>query len=176
MDVREGFTHEDWALVMQGPLVAAYAITAADPSGLVGRVQEATAAARAIQDAEGPTEQHDLVSHVVRGYRSSDTQKEIGSAIAEMARGKRHDEATEAALERLRRIGWAVEDAAPDEAAAYKDWLREVARRVAEAAKEGGFLGIGGEAVSAAETRTLADIDAALSAPETPDGDGRMPV
>jgi hypothetical protein len=41
--------------------------------------------------------------------------------------------------------------------------LQEVALKVAEAAKEGGILGIGGVAVSDAERATLAEIAAALA-------------
>jgi hypothetical protein len=48
------------------------------------------------------------------------------------------------------------------EAEGYKRWLLTVAQRVAEAAKEGGFLGIGGVRVSEAEQATLAEIAGAL--------------
>jgi hypothetical protein len=51
---------------------------------------------------------------------------------------------------------------APEDAAAFKAWLEDLARRVAEAAKEGGFLGFGGVQVSAAEQATLTEISAAL--------------
>ena len=51
---------------------------------------------------------------------------------------------------------------APDEAAAFKTWLREISQKVAEAAVEGSFLGFGGVRVSDAETATLRDISEAL--------------
>ena len=44
----------------------------------------------------------------------------------------------------------------------FKSWLRQVSQHVAEAAKEGGFLGIGGVAVSEAEKATLTEISSAL--------------
>jgi hypothetical protein len=47
---------------------------------------------------------------------------------------------------------------APSDAAAYKSWLVEIASDVAEASKEGGFLGFGGVAVSDAEKATLSEI------------------
>jgi hypothetical protein len=40
--------------------------------------------------------------------------------------------------------------------------LQEIAQKAAEAAKEGGFLGFGGVAISDAEKATLAQIAAAL--------------
>jgi hypothetical protein len=53
---------------------------------------------------------------------------------------------------------------APQDAAAFKTWLRDIAQRAAEAANESGFLGFGGVAVSDAEKATLAEISTALDA------------
>jgi hypothetical protein len=53
--------------------------------------------------------------------------------------------------------------AKPDEAQAFKQWLVSVSQKVAEAAKEGGFLGFGGTRVSEQETSALRDLTAALS-------------
>jgi hypothetical protein len=47
----------------------------------------------------------------------------------------------------------------------FKTWLAGVAKSVAEAAPEGGFLGFGGTQVSAAEKATVAQIAAALGVP-----------
>jgi hypothetical protein len=60
--------------------------------------------------------------------------------------------------------GWAVVDAkAPDDAVAFKGWLRQINQHVAEAATEGGgFLGVGGVPVSYAEKATLTEISSAL--------------
>ena len=48
------------------------------------------------------------------------------------------------------------------EASAYKRWCVSIARAVAEAAKEGGFLGFGGERVSEGERAMMARIEHAL--------------
>ena len=50
----------------------------------------------------------------------------------------------------------------PQDGQAYKDFVYTTALRVAEAAKEGGFMGIGGVAVSAEEKSLLNDISRAL--------------
>ena len=65
-------------------------------------------------------------------------------------------------IETLRKAGAVVDAKAPGDAAAFKSWLRQISQHVAEAAKEGGFLGIGGAAVSEAEKATLAEISSAL--------------
>ena len=57
--------------------------------------------------------------------------------------------------------------ATPDDAAAFKAWLQEVAQKAADAGAEGGFLGFGGVAVSEAERSTLSEISVALTGGET---------
>ena len=58
----------------------------------------------------------------------------------------------------------AVPVATEAEAEAYVNWAIQVAEQVALAAKEGGFLGVGGERVSAQEMTALDAIREALGA------------
>ena len=50
----------------------------------------------------------------------------------------------------------------PNEALGFKQWLQGISQSVAQASNEGGFLGFGGEKVSAAERDALAAIRQAL--------------
>jgi len=52
--------------------------------------------------------------------------------------------------------------ATPDEALEYKEWAMSIAENVAKAAKEGGFLGIGGTRISDGEVEAFAQIADAL--------------
>ncbi len=54
------------------------------------------------------------------------------------------------------------EKATADEANEYKEWAMGIAENVANAAKEGGFLGIGGTRVSDGEIEAFAEIAHAL--------------
>ena len=63
-------------------------------------------------------------------------------------------ECVQRSLASLREVSAIVDAKAPDEAAAFKTWLREISQKVAEAAVEGLF-GFGGVRVSDAETATL---------------------
>lgn len=54
------------------------------------------------------------------------------------------------------------EKATPEEASEYTEWAMSIAESVAKAAKEGGFLGFGGERVSANEKQLYADVASAL--------------
>ena len=65
-------------------------------------------------------------------------------------------------VEILRQAAAIIDAKAPGDAAAFKGWLQQISQHVAEASKEGGFLGIGGVSVSEAEKATLTEISSAL--------------
>jgi hypothetical protein len=59
-------------------------------------------------------------------------------------------------IESLRQGSTLLYTKAPDDAAAFKGWLRQISQSTAEAAKEGGgLLGLGGVQVSDAEKQRL---------------------
>jgi len=94
--------------------------------------------------------------------RQIEARKAASDAISGLARGRSPDEATAKAIARISEVSRLLESRGL-EARAFRTWLRGIARDVAEAGTEGGFLGFGGEQVSEAEKATLAKIDGALS-------------
>lgn len=77
-------------------------------------------------------------------------------------KGQKPPEITAKAVESLRQAASVVDSKAPQEAPAFKAWLLDISKNVADASTEGGFLGFGGVKVSDAEKATLADIQSAL--------------
>lgn len=67
------------------------------------------------------------------------------------------------ALDRARAALAALRAKSPGDVGAYQSFSKQLAERVAQAAKEGGFLGIGGERVSESEKKMLASLDEALA-------------
>ena len=66
-------------------------------------------------------------------------------------------------IDALRQVSALLDAKAPDDASAFKAWLRQISQSTAEAASEGGGLfGIGGVQVSDAEKATLTEISTAL--------------
>jgi hypothetical protein len=64
--------------------------------------------------------------------------------------------AREQILDELRAVhALLAEKATPEEAAEFGEWIKLASQRAALAAKEGGFLGIGGERVSEREQQML---------------------
>jgi hypothetical protein len=74
--------------------------------------------------------------------------------------------ATTEILEELRAVNGIVSaKATPEEADAYRQWLRDAAQEAAEAAKEGGFFGFHAVRVSEGEQRMLDKLGEALAPP-----------
>ena len=67
-------------------------------------------------------------------------------------------------LDELRAVNELVtEKAAPEEAAAFREWLLSAAKRAADAAKEGGFMGFNAQRVSEGEQQMLDKLGEVLS-------------
>jgi hypothetical protein len=66
-------------------------------------------------------------------------------------------------LDELRAVNDVVSaKATPEETDAFRGWLLDVAQASADAAKEGGFMGLGAELVSQGEQRMLDEVRSAL--------------
>jgi hypothetical protein len=163
MSIKDNFTSDEWNLVVQSPMLAGLAVTAADPGGLWSAIKEGSGLAKSLVEAKSGSAEAAILADIAATFDTSEGRRITQDEVKDLFRGKKAAEASQAAVERLGEISAIVDAKAPDQAAAYKDFLRETARRVAEAGKEGGFMGFGGEQVSDAERRTLADIDQALS-------------
>ena len=82
----------------------------------------------------------------------------------EKFKGSKPAEIKNKCIETLHQAAGILDAKAPADSAAFKGWLQQISQHVAEAAKEGGFLGVGGVPVSEAEKATLTEISSALKA------------
>ena len=142
----------DWGRVVGAPMLAGIAVTAAEPGGLWGAVKESAATAGALRDAKGS---NPLIDAVIAAYETSEGRDLARGVLRTEVKGKAPAAVVEAALAELQAVSALVTAKAPDAAPGFRDWLQKVASRVAEAGTEGGFLGFGGEKVSATEKATL---------------------
>ena len=160
MLTKTDFTAEEWNVIRRAPFMAGLVVVAASPSGSVGVVQEMFAVGKTLADVKLHGASSDLIKAVVADLETAEARQQ--SAPAEL-QGKTPDQARTAALEACRQAAAVVEKKAkPDEAQAFKQWLVSVSQKVAEAAKEGGFLGLGGTRVSEQETSALKDLTSVL--------------
>ena len=104
-----------------------------------------------------------LIKAVVADFETAEARSIARDGLKEQLAGSKPAEIKAKCIETLRQAGAVVDAKAPDDAAAFKGWLRQISQHVAEAATEGGgFLGIGGVPVSDAEKATLTEISSAL--------------
>jgi hypothetical protein len=159
---KSNFTSDEWKLLLESVTMAGIAITAADPSGLWGLLKESFAAGSELMTAKMDPKSNPLIKAVVADFETSEGRSIARDGLKAQLAGCKPAEIKAKCVETLRRAGAAVDAKAPADAAAFKGWLRQISQHVAEAAKEGGFLGFGGVSVSEAEKATLAEISSAL--------------
>ena len=99
---------------------------------------------------------------VVNDLQRAEGRAEAREYVKTRLEGIKRENIRARAIEEVRKTAAIVEQVAPADAAAFKAWLLHISTKVAEASKEGGFLGFGGIAVSDAEKATLSDIANAL--------------
>jgi len=166
MATKADFTPDEWKTLMQSPLVAGVAISAADPSGLIGMVKESMASARALIQAESDPNADALVKAIATEFETSAgrglAQEGVKAAISG---AKTPADIVAKALASLKAVTALLDAKGGPDATPFKTWLAGVAKSVAEAAPEGGFLGFGGTQVSETEKATVAQIAAALGVP-----------
>jgi hypothetical protein len=150
MSTKTDYVDEEWMHLRRAPFVVAAGITISDPGGPIEIAHETTGALKA---ASSPPSREQLLIEV---------SQEISSMVAQKQNpleGFKPEGSTPADQMVLDEIG-VVNDildakATPEEAAAFRKWLLDVAQATADAAKEGGFLGIGAVRVSEGEQSML---------------------
>ncbi|MGH6914300.1 MAG: hypothetical protein ACREH3_11415 [Geminicoccales bacterium] len=156
------FTADEWKQLLESPMLSAMAVTAAEPSGLWGVVKEGFAASGALARAKSDAASSELIKAVVADFETTEGRTVARDGLKARLGGSKPADVKTKAMDSLRQVSALLDRKAPEDAAAFKAWLSGIARRVAEASKEGGFLGFGGVQVSDSEKATLAEISAAL--------------
>ena len=160
---KANFTKEEWTLLLESPIIAGMAVTAADPSGLWGLLKESFAGGTALTKAMAGADTNALVKAVVTDFSSSEGRTAARDGLKAKFADSQPTDLKVKAIDSLRQISALLDAKAPGDAAAFKAWLRQISQSTAEAANEGGGLfGIGGVQVSDAEKATLAEISTAL--------------
>jgi hypothetical protein len=162
MTDKSNFTPDEWKLILESVMMAGIAVSAAEPSGLWGLLKESFASGNALVRAKMDPGSNPLIKAVVSDFESADGRSIARDGVKAQLTDSKAGEIKDKCIETLRQAGAMVDTKAPGDAAAFKGWLRQISQHVAEAAKEGGFLGFGGVPVSEGEKATLTEISHAL--------------
>ena len=167
MSSKTDFSPEEWTQVAASPMLVCTAVSAADPSGLWGLMKEASAGGFALVQAKQDANTNSLARVLADDFTNSESRTAITTKVQAVFKEAQASEIKDRALVELRAVASILDTKVPQDAPAFKNWLRNIAQKAAETAKEGGFLGFGGVAVSDAEKATLAEISAALGTTPT---------
>lgn len=162
MTVKEQFSDEHWKRILETPLLAGFVVSAADPGGLIGAFQESAAIEKSLQSSAAVGGEGTLEHAIAEAFKTTEGRSAARDGVRSVVKGKRSAEALEAAVARLVDTVEIVESVAPERAAILRNFIIRTAVATAEAAKEGGILGIGGEQVSDAERKSLEELKVAL--------------
>jgi len=159
---KASFTKEEWTLLLESPMIAGMAITAAEPSGLWGVLKESFAGGTAISKAISGPGTNALVKSVVTDFSSGEGRSAARDGLKAKFSNSKPAEMKGKCIDELRQVSALLASKAPADAAEFKGWLRHISQSTAEAASEGGGLFSGGVLVSDAEKATLGEISTAL--------------
>jgi hypothetical protein len=165
MASKTSFTPEEWQLLMEGIMSSGVAVTAADPSGLWGLLKEGMASASTLVAAKSNPQSNELIKAIVADIETKDARSRIQDGLRKKFAGAKPGEVKTRSIDALLQASRLLDAKAPDEAAAIKGLMQTIGQSVAQAASEGGVLGIGGVKVSEPEKATLSEISKALNLP-----------
>jgi hypothetical protein len=152
MTTKADYSDEEWRVLVRAPLVAGLAISLADPGGPIEVTKETLAALKA---ARNPPSGDELLVAVSQDLNDQIRTQEKPMEDLEI-RGRA---ARKQVVKELATVNGILDaKATPQEAASFRLWLVQAAEGTAEAAKEGGFLGVGATQVSKGESAMLEEI------------------
>src|SRR5687767_1649353 len=160
MAKKADFTSEEWQLILSMPQVASLYLVLASPSNPLGLAQEMIASTKGIVETLKTSSGNELMDAVAADIREKVEKRERLEPPLKPSNDLNQMKAQ--CLQTCREVAGLLSQKAPADAQAYKQWVYQAAQNSANAAKEGGVFGIGGERVSEAETAALKEIAMAL--------------
>jgi hypothetical protein len=165
MAIKDTFTEDEWFLLISTPSMIGASVAAAGQSGF-GTMSEMAASLQTIALAGQAYPNNELIAEITKRAENRDDAKAEAMKYRDKAmaklQGKKPDQLTQEMLEDTKKVVALLQQKSPAALEDYKKWSLDVAEKVANAAKEGGFLGFGGERVSANEKALIDNIKSAL--------------
>jgi len=162
MATKADFTAQEWEVLRDVPHLVMLSVATAGSSGPIGSIKEAFAPLGAIIEAAKGNDE--LLRGVCDREELKAAQQSLRSSIKTGSDAKAlRDELQNAAAEKAAAANAILKQkGSPEDLKAFRQLLMDIADRTANAAKEGSFLGFGGERVSEGERAVINRISQAL--------------
>src|SRR3954453_9434231 len=121
---KSSFTEEEWTLLLESPMMAGMAVTAADPSGLWGLLKESFASGSALAKAMTDPGSNPLVKALATDFSTSEARSAARDGLKAKLANSQPAEVKTKSIEALRQVSAMLAIKAPCNAAAFKSWLR----------------------------------------------------
>jgi hypothetical protein len=162
MATKADFTAQEWEVLRDVPHLVMLSVATAGSSGPIGSIKEAFAPLGAIIEAAKGNDE--LLRGVCDREELKAAQQSIRNSIKPGGDAKAlRDQLQNAAAEKAAAANSILKQkGSPQDLNAFRKLLIDIADRTANAAKEGSFLGFGGERVSEGERAVIKRISQAL--------------
>jgi hypothetical protein len=167
MATKAEFTAQEWEVLRDVPHLVTLSVATAGSSGPIGSLKEAFAPLGAIIAAAKGSD--DLLRGVCDREELKAAQQTLRGSIKTGGDAKAlRDQLQNAAAEKAAAANAILKQkGSPEDLKAFRQLLMDIADRTANAAKEGSFLGFGGERVSEGERAVIKRISQALEIEQT---------
>ncbi len=169
MSLEDRFSEEEQFLLTSTTSLIGTAMAFAEGSGL-GTIKEMMASAKSLMAGVKDYPDNEIIKGVLPNLEDRKEAMASAKAFREKAMSRlkdkginSHEKMSAQVIEDCQAVALLLDKkASVEEKKEYKAWAMSIAESVAKAAKEGGFLGIGGERVSDGEKEMFTKIAAAL--------------
>ena len=174
MSFKERFSDEEQLLLSATPILIGSAMAMAESSGLA-TIKELMASAKTYMGGLEAYPHNEIIQGILPNLddrkeamaQAKEFRQNATARIKEKHVGNQED-FRQLLLSDTRDVNRLLKQkATAEESSEYKEWGISVAENVAKAAKEGGFLGFGGERISAGEKALFAELSASLGIDRT---------
>jgi hypothetical protein len=155
------FSAEDWAKISTLPMNVMIAAASAQTDGSDDSNREVLAGMSELAQAEKTHANNELIQAVLADLKVKEADGKVEHDVQMTA-----EEAQAFSQQTLSDCGVAViaisKVAGEEEAAEFAGWIHDIAEQTVQAAKSGGFLGIGADEVSESEISFIAQLERQL--------------
>jgi hypothetical protein len=154
MSQKTDYTDTEWDTLQQLPLMIGMAVAGSSVSGVSGVLNEAVTTSKVMLEAK---KAGGLLGEIADSTGNPDVRKSLNDAA-----WKPMDLKTKTLDACRQAVGIVTAKGTTEELASFREMMIDLATKVAQASKEGGFFGFGGVQVSDSERAALAEISSAL--------------
>ena len=101
---KASFTPEEWKQLLESPMLASMAVTAAEPSGLWGMLKESVAAGGALAKAKTDAGTNELIKAVVADFGTAEGRGAARDGLQARLKGSKPAEVKDKAIAGLRQV------------------------------------------------------------------------